>query len=288
MTALGAVPVEVGNLRLILTGPQSQIDAEELALANAPRGSIVTANVTFFGKTLTLFAGRHAFERLTRQQQEVLQTAAERTVRHVVARPLSEAFIFRRFCNGRRVVVASPADLRQLEHAAQPVYAQLERDPLTRSLIARIRHLKATTARDPSPAASRRCSAPQVARTPAGRTLAASVLNGTYRWVITEAAARASGTYGPGDVYPSVFTAILRDGRWLFDGQPPDTGTYTIVGRQIRFVWPRVGATLVFTFMRERDGTLHLKPVLPMDRGDQFVWSGAPWRRAGPPVKQIP
>jgi hypothetical protein len=48
-------------------------------------------------------------------------------------------------------------------------------------------------------------------------------------------------------------------------------------------VWPRVASVLNFTFTRDHDGTLHLKPILPMDFGDQFVWAYRPWRRVGPP-----
>jgi len=28
--------------------------------------------------------------------------------------------------------------------------------------------------------------------------------------------------------------------------------------------------------------------VLPMDQGDQVVWSAEPWKRVGPPVRDIP
>jgi hypothetical protein len=35
-------------------------------------------------------------------------------------------------------------------------------------------------------------------------------------------------------------------------------------------------------------GDLDITPVLPMDRGDRWVWASAPWRRGGPPVRDIP
>jgi hypothetical protein len=40
----------------------------------------------------------------------------------------------------------------------------------------------------------------------------------------------------------------------------------------------------VFRFARDPNGTIHLKPVLPMDSGDQFIWASKPWRRIGPPT----
>jgi hypothetical protein len=63
-----------------------------------------------------------------------------------------------------------------------------------------------------------------------------------------------------------------------------DRGTYTIRTNRIRFVWTRVATVLNFTFTRDHDGTLHLKPILPMDRGDQFIWAYRPWRRIGSPT----
>jgi TRAP-type C4-dicarboxylate transport system substrate-binding protein len=292
ISALGAVPVEVSNSAVLAAGAHRQIDGEELSLGNAPGGSIVTANVTFFGKALTIFAGRHVFEQLSERQRRVLQMAAERTVHYVVARPPSESVLARRFCIGGRIELAGKQDLAQLARAARPVYAQLERDPLTRLLIAQIRGLKATTPLDPPltiPKGCRRLT--RAAPASAAAASPTSSLNGTYRWLLTEAAARAFGppANNPGNAYPSISTVVLRDGKWLSPGsRPTDTGTYTVTGRRIIFIWPRIGSILTFAFRQGRDGSLHLKPVLPMERGDQFAWSGAVWRRVGPPIRTIP
>jgi hypothetical protein len=43
----------------------------------------------------------------------------------------------------------------------------------------------------------------------------------------------------------------------------------------------------VFTFARDGNGTVHLKPVPPMDPGDQFIWAYKPWRRIGPPTQTV-
>jgi hypothetical protein len=114
---------------------------------------------------------------------------------------------------------------------------------------------------------------------------AASLLNGTYRWVQTEAAARAFGppASDSGNRYPSLTQAVLRDGNWIWTtGGLGDRGTYTIAGSAITFVSP--GSSLTFTFRRDEDGTLHLKAVQPMDRGDEWVWSSGPWHRIGAPI----
>jgi hypothetical protein len=78
----------------------------------------------------------------------------------------------------------------------------------------------------------------------------------------------------------------LRDGRWRL--RRGSTGTYEIVGDIIVFDWPQVASTLQFTFKRHANGDLDMKPVLPMDRGDRFVWAAETWRRVGPPLGAIP
>ena len=128
-----------------------------------------------------------------------------------------------------------------------------------------------------------RTTPPTHHRPPSG----ASLLDGTYRWVLTrDDAHRYWGPQlNPGDTYPLIGTAILRGGTWRLAGPDHDRGTFTIHGNRIRFDWPRVASVLVFTFTRDGDGTLHLKPVLPMDPGDQFVWAYKPWQRIGPPTQ---
>ena len=81
----------------------------------------------------------------------------------------------------------------------------------------------------------------------------------------------------------------LRDGKWLIgEGDHPEdnSGTYEIVGRRLVFDWE--DSTLVFRFTRDQAGTLRLEPVPPMNTGDAVVWAGGPWRRVGPPVRDIP
>ena len=64
------------------------------------------------------------------------------------------------------------------------------------------------------------------------------------------------------------------------------SGTFEIIGNRLVFDW--AGTTLTFTFERHADGGLDLEPVPPMDPGDAVVWAGGPWRRVGPPVRDIP
>jgi TRAP-type C4-dicarboxylate transport system substrate-binding protein len=286
LRALGATPAHLGNAA-VGAGALRRVDGQELSLGNAYGGTAVTGNVTFFGKALTLFAGRAAFEALTDEQQNVLREAAARTLQHVVATPPSESALARRFCaeNGR-IVLASGDELAALVRAAQPVYTELERDAQTKRLIAAIRQLKATTDPDPPLVVPAGCSRPQQGAPAAtGTRRPPSIVNGTYHVVSTRADMLAFGppASDPENLHPGVDTRILNNGKWLFpNGDPPrPQGTYTIRGNRITFTSP--GRVLSFTFSRDSDGTLHLKPVLPMDRGDQWVMAGERWQRVGPP-----
>lgn len=113
-------------------------------------------------------------------------------------------------------------------------------------------------------------------------------LDGTYTWTITLADALAHGT--PEDKtpeslasFPAVFSIAMANGTWAF--HDPETGavtnegggTYTIDGKQVAFHWGT--STLTFAFSVDGDGTLHLDPQLPMQNGDQFVWSTEPWSK---------
>jgi hypothetical protein len=188
----------------------------------------------------------------------------------------------RRYCDGGRVVPARRHDLAALTRAAQPVYAELERDAETRALIAAIRELKATT---PVPPVAAPPDCAQETLAAQGRRVSPSTLNGTYRWRLTKAGAIAAEDPNDPDI-GKVMMITLRDGKWQLGGGA--TGTYKTVGNRVVFDWPQIPSTLTFTFERHANGDLDIKPVLPMDRGDRFQWASGPWRHVGPPVRAIP
>ncbi len=271
LEALGATPEHVSSDSIGSAIDRRQVDAEEGSLAIAPGGAYVTVNLTFFVKASTLFANADAMKALTADQRRLLGRAAQDAADHVAATEPTENQLIDRYCEAGHVVVAPAADVAEIERSARPVYAQLEQDPLTRSMIDSIRRLKHSIA-PPVTVIPPGCRHATGANT--GIEQPPALLNGTYRW-------QYSGQTG-------VSTATLRDGRWLFAGPDHDMGTYRIIGRRLIFDWPRVGSVLTFTFIRGADGTIQLTPVLPMDPGDQQVWASAPWRRIGPPVAPIP
>jgi len=290
MRALGAIPVEVANADVNGAIGRHQFDAEELAFGNAFTPTTVTGNVTFFGKTLTLFAGGLAYQRLTADQRRVLREAAMQTLQHVIAISPTENALAAAFCrqSGARIVLASKSQLARLVRASQPVYAELERNAETRAFIARIRRLQATTPAPPALAVPPSCGRAQRRAAVRGKLRSPSILNGTYHLHFTIHDARQFGppASDPGNLHDSVETRILRDGRWEWAvGESGEHGgTYSIRGSRITFGDGPNGKPEWFVFSLDRDGTLHLKPVKPMDPGDQWVTAGEPWQRVGPPL----
>ena len=293
--ALGATPVHVANADIGAGIVHRLFDGQEAYLAQLPVTDIaVSANVVFFGKALTLFANRRVFERLDDGERAVLREAARRTVEHTADHSVRKALgyenvVLRQWCTSRprgRAVLASPSELADLVRATRPVVARLERDPETRAFIAAIRSMKASLPPEPPISAPAECLRPRGRPAAAGGARRSpAILNGTYRWVLTRKGAEAFG-YPAGNDLPIVNEIVLRDGTWetpRSESAPPDAGTYSIVANRLRLDWPTFGYSGSFTFRRDPDGTLHLTAILPMDRGDQWVWSGGPWRRIGPP-----
>jgi TRAP-type C4-dicarboxylate transport system substrate-binding protein len=287
VSALGATPVRITNARF---GPEvsaGNVDSTETAISRARGGWTLTANVIFFGKANTVFANSKAFDKLSREHRDVLRKAARDTIGRGLEDAPSDVTAARKFCAAGRIVNASPAELEGLRRAAQPVYERLERDDLTRSLIARIRAMKDSggDADAPAPAPCGR------AATPEGETVTVrspEAFNGTYRWQLTKAGALRAGVGAKDPDIGSVVTMTLLDGRWLLGKDPHYSGTFEVEGDRLVFDWPTEASVLTFTFKRGGGGMLDVKPVLPMDRGDQFVWASSPWQRVGPPVRDVP
>lgn len=290
--ALGARPVAISNDDIGLAIDQKRVDAQEVAMLNSPGGSVVTENVVFFGKALTLFANSDRYRSLDDEQRRVIRDAAADALHYALAHHPPDSDLAKGYCyDRRRITFATPADVHVLVEKEQPVYRWLESDPQTKRFIEQIKALKRTTPPDPAatsasiPAACR--GSAHVAQA-AGAPRPASLVNGTYRWAITREDSVKYWHAPPrpgGDTFPIIGTMTLRDGTWrLGVDSEIDRGTYSVRGDRLRFVWPRVASVLVFRFTRDPNGTLRLKAILPMDSGDQFIWSSQPWRRIGPPT----
>jgi hypothetical protein len=268
---------------------KGEIDGSAASLGtNAPdEGQVhLTANLPLFPKTLTLFAGDGAYDRLGEDQQDAIREAARMTAAYAAAHAPSETTLVRRFCREGppfTAVAASAGDVAALERAAQPVYTQLERDPDTKVTIATIRTLKAA-ARAAAPPAT--CE--NEVATVSGPERSPSAFNGTYRWRLTVEGARRIGVPSDDEDVGSIVTMTLRDGKMMLGDDKFYSGTFEIRGNRLVLKWPQANTTNILEFERHADGTLDVKAVPPINRGDEYVIASAPWRRVGPPVRDIP
>jgi TRAP-type C4-dicarboxylate transport system substrate-binding protein len=295
MRALGARPVDLNGAGFANAVADKRVTGAEASLAGAgglPARGTVSGNVTFYPKVNTLVAGQDAHDGLSEADRETLREAAEATLGHELP---SEADSAAEACQrGVRVASASPADIAALKAAARPVYAELERDPRTRALIAGIREMKDGT---PGPSTSAPECAPERS-SGSGTSVAAaddpSVLNGVYRYEITEEALLDAGAdKGEAQANYGVNTQTLRDGRFTNAWRSPDNtetceGTYTRSGDrlEIRTTSTTCNMDVVLHYERTADGLriTRVVSVPPFDNPrdhaiNKVLWSSEPWQR---------
>jgi len=289
--SLGATPMEVFGISRDQALKDGKLQAFELFLlayqlntyeALAP---YVTANVNLWPWTEVLLANPGRLASLTGQQRGWLQQAATDAA---VGSADRDAQLLTVMCkSGARFANAPQADLAALRTAFAPVYASLEQDPKTKAFIEQIQALKQSTPAGAPLAIPAGCTGVAPAAPAAAQQQAAGDLNGIYRWTITKQDVVASKTEDKSPehlaTFPWMFTMTLDDGKWTLShreaGQPYTDGadTYTLKGDQLAFTWD--GNVLTFTVSVDGKGNLHLRPVQPMDAGNQFVWATHPWTK---------
>ena len=158
--ALGA-KADDPNDDVFLAGIESgEIVAAEssfvLAGTTLPATSTATGNLTLFPKVNSLVINSDVFGELSDERQEVLRDAALGAREWAISNETPDAEEAAAFCEvGGAVVLASAAEVAAFEAAAQPVYAELERDETTKDLIERIRELKSEMPAPTTPQAVR-------------------------------------------------------------------------------------------------------------------------------------
>jgi TRAP-type C4-dicarboxylate transport system substrate-binding protein len=149
--ALGAKPDDFTQHEQALDeGIQSgTVVAAESSFALAltlPSPAAVVGNVPLFPKMNSLVINSEVFESLSDQQQDVLRTAARRTVDWAVDNNPSDAMAVGELCHHAVPIVSAGRDVvDQLERSAQAVYRELEQDQTTKEMIARLRSLRQDT-----------------------------------------------------------------------------------------------------------------------------------------------
>lgn len=235
--ALGATPQDFngdGYQRAVRSGAVQGEDLSFVLAKTLLRAGVFTGNVTFSAKVNSLVVNREVYEGLTEEQRSTLREAAERTREHGLDEDVREQEAAARFCaDGGTVVTASEADLQALEQAAEPVYAELEKDTTTREMIDRIRELKQ---RQPPSDEVEPCAGGDSAadRSPSSDPGAdgRGIPNGVYRTQVTEAELLKAGLPRDEEEYDGVHTLTLEDGEFVDelrrDTPIPDClGSYT-------------------------------------------------------------
>jgi hypothetical protein len=184
--------------------------------------------------------------------------------------------------SGFRLLNASPAGLRSLRVAVQPVYAALGRSAVTREYLDRIRALGSADA------------APQKLNCSSGTTPqpagAASPLDGVYRMTVSQAAAARYGHVPASRAIPENygdFVLVIDRGRFAFTQANAKActwqyGTLSLKADRMNWLFTdgggiaptnsqiKPGERLVFKSTLYR-GTLKLTAIAPADLGRQ-IW----------------
>ena len=280
--ALGATPAEVFGHKRADALEAGSLGGFELGLhlyqgnpdwlQSAP---YVTANVNLWPQMDVLLADPSRLKDLTDQQRAWLRQAAEDASDDAQALADRDEELIQKVCNaGGRMANATDADLGALRKAFAPVYASLERDPETKAFITQIRALKRSTQARPGLVIPDGCTGKAVDQsTTAGA--APAHLNGTYRYVITQADADAVGD--PDTGYPMVITITLKDG--TMKGGCFEAGTYSVDGKKITFHSSEYNTDATVTMSRDDEGNLDLTPVPPMEEGDAFTCFSKTWKK---------
>jgi TRAP-type transport system periplasmic protein len=289
VTALGATPVST-----LPGGPLRGLDGLDLDLGEIKvngydqQATALTANVTLWPRPVTVVINGKVFESLTAAQQDALRQAGTAAVARQLAflRGLNDEdrdLLCRR---GLRFVRASGRDLAGLRRAVQPVYAQLERNPQTRSFLRRIQAMKRAIAAPPddpacAPSASATATADQQA----------TALDGVYRTSFTrKELANSSLLMDPAEINDQNWgelTLTLDRGRITFElrnelANAKSSGTFTVHGDAVVFTYTsgvEAGGTFAMRWSLYREVlTFKRDPSLG---GAPTPYLVKPWRRAG-------
>jgi TRAP-type C4-dicarboxylate transport system substrate-binding protein len=234
--ALGASPITYDS------GSISGLDGAELGVVTIAYNRYqklaraLTANVVFWPRAMTVVMNPHVFDALTTGQRDVLRRAGLEAAGSVVARIQHDTETWlNSVCRGSEfaLVRASTSERATLRRAVGPLYHELERDPLTRELIAKIRQLR----RD-GPTLdidTVRCTTQA-----AGANADALALQGRWKATLTREELRLSGASpGLADALRGSWTIEFEHGRFEIRREEGGggTGAYAVDGHTIRFVW---------------------------------------------------
>jgi TRAP-type transport system periplasmic protein len=289
LRALGAAPrryaVEVPDLNGV-EGIEHSVQGIEAGDLDV-EGSHLMTNVGLWPRPLVLFANERSHRGLNSEQRRILRTAAANAVPERTATEEElEAESSGNMCRRAQATfdAASPAELRALRRAVEPVYDDLERHAGTRAAIEAIERLKQEVGAPPAEVP--KCDR---AEGPAGE--GKSAIDGVWRMDTDRSAARPDYLEENWGRWSYVFDR----GRFAVTQENPDAdactwqyGTFEVDGNRMSWTFTdgggiapndahnRPGEFFVFDFSAYRD-TLTVTPV----KGEisPLVFRAKPWRR---------
>jgi hypothetical protein len=264
----------------------------ELAVDTLPRSATATGDLALFPKVNSLVVNNAAFATLTDDQQGILRVAAQATRDHAIGAMTDPARAAAQYCGKGGTVVVTGADhVAAFRQAAEPVYAQLESDPSTKSFIDRLRDL---TTGAPGPASVTPCVPAAAATTtpvpPPTSDASVPFPEGVYRTEMSAKALLAAGI--PSDTanaMDGIDTLTIQGGQFMHEikRDPPDQchGTYTVESGRLVVRLTDCGGGVLFSAAWTLDGTALTFHDLHSDTNtDAFVnalWGNRAWERVG-------
>jgi TRAP-type C4-dicarboxylate transport system substrate-binding protein len=302
LRALGAEPSDPEDHGTAVH--QGVVSASETAFAWGPllpQLGTFTANLTLYPKVNVLVIGPDALERLTAEQRVQLRQVAD-DVRELAIRDLpDEREAAAAYCDfGGGVALTTDDALAELRDAVTPVYAELEADASTATVLDRIVALKASL---PQPVAQEiaACEADVAIADDAPFEVGEPddlLPEGVLRTEMTEDQLRERGvpeSYVA--AYRGIYTLTMRDGSWFTDGEEDEPGTYDFGGEytvdgdvlEVSVTEPAHEAFCCEYYRWSVDGdvvifeALVIEPLdLAWERSGGALFGGHPWTRIAP------
>ena len=298
-TALGAKPGFWDETDFLAKMANGSIDIVESSFGIASsvmgRPAIGTGNVAFFPRMNALFTNPEAMNKLTADQRDVLDRAADQARDVAIANVPRDAEAAAQYCrDGGQVVLATQAQSQALGDLVAPYVETLEDDTTTRQAIAGIRAIIAETA---EPTEVTACGTPAANQTVEPWPLSAepTSIDGRYRVQVSDEDLYALGaTKAQVDQSHGTYTWEIANGQMSFTqvadnkiAQPRDEFWITVRGDRAMLINKVSGSRptsanvmWVATWSVGPDGTLRFTdPQLGLDTLplDTALWFTEPF-----------
>jgi len=256
-----------------------------------PRLAVAAANLVLHPRSMVLVANAQAINRLSAAQAAVVrQAAAESRATALELRPTEPDLARQNCANGGRFLVATDGEVAGLVAAVQPVYAVMERDPLTKALVEDIRALKASTPTSASAAACGTDAGPAPSDSTGNTTdyRGTAFPEGSYRAVLTTNGLMAQGaTAAWAAANAGVYTWTFRDGKVTWGTGKGCEGTYESVnGGFVRLITggsDACDAQMDLLWSLDADGIrfvqIHLAELSAQDFKDISIFMDRRWTK---------